>query len=237
MPLPSGGGAPVPLDAKLTYCRKRPTVTRYLSSRKELTDAGSESPVAALPLPVYVREYVPPGTVTLVQQLSWLDPQSVVPTPLAAQLGGATQTPPPQAGVGQSQGTGAPHWPSAPHVSTPLPAHCVAAGVQGGGLLVPLELVLPVLELLEGPLLEALPLDEAPAAASPPIEPPLSLPTPASRDGEPSPADGPDAHALAAMALKNRVRNRFIFTIPLRTDRTALGGIRQRAVHAGVPRL
>src|SRR5258708_5937652 len=41
LPEPSDGFPPAPLLHELTNCRKRPTVTRYLSSRKLLTGPGS----------------------------------------------------------------------------------------------------------------------------------------------------------------------------------------------------
>src|SRR5580658_3350719 len=53
LPEPPAGIQP-PFHA-LTNCRNRPTVTRYLSRRKLLTVAGSATPVAPLPLLVYVR--------------------------------------------------------------------------------------------------------------------------------------------------------------------------------------
>jgi len=64
-----------------------------LSSRKLLTVAGSAVPVGPLPEFVYVREYVPPVISGLVQQLSLAAPQSVIPLPPGAQLGGCRQLP------------------------------------------------------------------------------------------------------------------------------------------------
>jgi hypothetical protein len=64
-----------------------------LSSRKPLTVAGSLSgggEPSPLQFGVYVREYVPPATSRLVQQLSLFAPQSVIPAPTDAQLGGTT---------------------------------------------------------------------------------------------------------------------------------------------------
>ena len=43
--------------------------------------ALSASPVGPEPLFAYVREYVPPATSVLVQQLSLLAPQSLIPAP------------------------------------------------------------------------------------------------------------------------------------------------------------
>jgi hypothetical protein len=58
-----------------------------------LTDAGSAAAVGPAPLFVYVREYVPPVTSGLVQQLSLEAPQFVIPAPPGAQLKGITQDP------------------------------------------------------------------------------------------------------------------------------------------------
>lgn len=87
LPLPAAGGEP--LSKYFTYSRKRATVVSYLSKRNVLTVAGSALPIAPLPEFVYVREYIPPVTGKLVQQLSsMLGPQVVRPAPLVAQLGG-----------------------------------------------------------------------------------------------------------------------------------------------------
>jgi hypothetical protein len=109
MPLPLAGGNPALAVMALTNWRKRPTVTRYLSSRNPLTLAGSAK-FAAPPAPeVYVRSYVPDGATTLAQQLSLLAPQLVVPIALTAQLGGSMQAPSAHAGVDEAQATATLH--------------------------------------------------------------------------------------------------------------------------------
>jgi hypothetical protein len=101
-------------------------VTKYLSRRKLLTVAESPVPVGPLPLLVYVREYVPPVTARLVQQLSTLPPQSVRPLPLVGQLRGfALQEPLTQKGVAPLHAVPACHWPLPLHVCGVLPMHVV----------------------------------------------------------------------------------------------------------------
>jgi hypothetical protein len=56
----------------------------------------------------------------------------VIPAPPGWQLGGLSQTPFEQKGVAAAHAAALPHWPHASHVSTALPAHCVALGVHAG---------------------------------------------------------------------------------------------------------
>jgi hypothetical protein len=88
-----------------------------------------ESPV------LYVRQYVPPGTSRLAQQLSLFAPQLVIPSPPGAQLGFDSpvvepeQAPAEHSPVAHVQGL--PHAPSAEYISTWVAlAHCVD-GVVG----------------------------------------------------------------------------------------------------------
>src|SRR5579872_1151314 len=55
LPAPAAGSHPEPPAHAATNLRKRPTVTRYLSSRKSCTEAGSARPVAPPPSFMYVR--------------------------------------------------------------------------------------------------------------------------------------------------------------------------------------
>ena len=66
-----------------------------MSRRNVLTVAGSARPVAPVPAFVYVRSYVPPITVRLVQQLSPVAPQLLRPGPLVWQLAIAVEPEPP----------------------------------------------------------------------------------------------------------------------------------------------
>src|ERR1017187_6390234 len=194
LPAPAGGVEPDPPLHALTNWRNRPTVTRYLSSRKPLTVAGSASPVAPVPVFVYVRLYVPPATARLVQQLSPPVPAGHVvrPAPLVWQLGGVdVQAPLAQNGVVPLHATAVPHWPFAPHVCTPLPEHSVALSVQPPPSLPPLDPAsTPPLELL---LLLALP---DPPELLPPVEPDSALllepePSPVVESCPPSPVRSP----------------------------------------------
>jgi hypothetical protein len=99
--------------------------------RKPLILAGSASPVGPLPVFVYVRSYVPPGTSMLVQQLSPLAPQLLRPAPLVWQLVPAvvSQRPPPHAPDGHV--AAAAHCASGPQICQVVPlAHCVVPGLQ-----------------------------------------------------------------------------------------------------------
>jgi hypothetical protein len=86
-------------------------------------------PVGPLPLLVYVREYVPPATSRLEQQLALPPPQVVIPAPPGAQLGGlAAQEPLTQKGVAPLHAVPACHWPLPLQVCGVLPMQVVCPG-------------------------------------------------------------------------------------------------------------